>query len=595
MEQLPNEILIRILRFLNIYDLLQFCEVFKDLDYFLRDKDVISYTDWSKRFEIHNMNLCKFISMKMNPNCIKILKINGIYWIPAHDLRKLLTKLPALEELHAVDTKLGFRSKDVVEYFKLKKLAVSVEDDHFEYETVMASENLKLLKHLYLKILLKKEDHREIATGLRLFFCKLKHLVELWIQDDHESLYRINYERLVVQLKNLQKFVLRSKSVLPMYDFSFVGLTKTFECRRCNTEGELIFERILNRKSSTKKSIFEPKESDIEKAWDVFESLHADLPCGPKEYKLLSIREELENIHFEELHFCHTVILCNSKYVDAALQILKTNNCRSLKKLNFRSCLFQDFFRTQKREGDILIFKKPRIGVKTDILSHPFHKVATNLKNLVELEIYNCPGCNSGAVISAYHLIANFKKLEKLNLEIPLLLDGSFLEQLFKNCLKLENLNLTITSTNETFLKNLYEKLPNAAALKHFRLVCPRVNIEKLFLGLNQIVERRLLRIFIKCDSINYSTTSNERELFSSFLETHPQLVFFVLLINQATAKQVSDINKIIYEYKKRNTAKIFYCKKEIDPLTGVFPIPSAHRDIIFNRTEVGVIDFDKF
>lgn len=51
-----------------------------------------------------------------------------------------------------------------------------------------------------------------------------------------------------------------------------------------------------------------------------------------------------------------------------------------------------DFFRTQKREGDILIFKKPRIGVKTDILSHPFHKVATNLKNLVELEIYNCPG-----------------------------------------------------------------------------------------------------------------------------------------------------------------------------------------------------------
>lgn len=64
--------------------------------------------------------------MKMNPNCIKILKINGIYWIPAHDLRKLLTKLPALEELHAVDTKLGFRSKDVVEYFKVSLLKFSL-------------------------------------------------------------------------------------------------------------------------------------------------------------------------------------------------------------------------------------------------------------------------------------------------------------------------------------------------------------------------------------------------------------------------------------------------------------------------------------
>ncbi|XP_074040919.1 uncharacterized protein isoform X2 [Leptinotarsa decemlineata] len=525
----------------------------------------------------------------MNPSHIRTLNITCLYWIPANELRKLIRKMENLQELIAIDTKLGLRENDIMEYLKLRKLAVSVEDDHFGHGTVAASKHLKALKSLYLKIILKKEDHREVS-GMRLFFCNIKHLEELWILDDHESLYRINYERLVVELKNLKKFVVRSKSVVPIYDFTFVGLSKVFECRRCSSEVELIFERILNRRPTSKHSIFEPKKNDLEKAWEVFENLHADLPCGPVEYKLLNLNHEVTKINFEDLNFCHTVLLCNSKYVDAALQILQSENSKGLKRLNFRSCLFQNFLSPPSKENTG--FKRVRYGVKTGLVDHPFEKVARNLKKLREIEIFTCRECSGNGVISGYPLIGIFENLQKLTLEIPLLLDGAFLKEVFMKCQKIEWLSLKCIAQNEKFMINLCQNLKYSAALKHLRLEHNEIVIDKLLTSLTQI-DKKLLRIFLECENLRF--TYAEIEPFTFFMENNPQLIFFFLVIRKSTSKQISDIQKIIHGFKRGNPAKIFYVKKEIDPFAGVFPIPNAHHDLIFNRTRVSVINFDEF
>ncbi|XP_056637611.1 uncharacterized protein LOC130445777 [Diorhabda sublineata] len=595
MDRLPNEILINILKHLNTYDLVQFCEVFPRLDYFLKEKYVIRITDWSRRFESYNKNICSFISIKMDPTLIEVLNINCLYWIPTQDLRRLLQKLVNLSELYAIDTKLGLKYQDTVEYSKLHKLAISVEDEHFGSETIEASRSLKSLRKLCIKIIAKKLEHGNAVSGLDLFFSRIKQLDELWVLDDTDSLYKVNFQRWVVQLKNLKKLVIRSRTVLPIYDFTFAGLSKTFDCKRWNTDIELIFEKIQYRKpSTTVKSIFDPRETDLEKAWDVFLSLHSDLPCGPKESKLLSIPEELNSIQFENLNFVHSIIFCNLQYVTAAYKLLESDNCKELQRLNFRTCLFQGSQKSNEQEEDHKIFKKARVGVKKDLPHHPFEKISKRLNKLVELEIYHCAMCTSSAVISAYSLIENFETLRRLTLEIPYLLDGSFLEKVFLRC-RLEYLSLKLIAPNEPFVTNLNLHLEKAVALKHFRIECSILSMEKILKGLSKMPRKILQRTFIKCDQAYFIDNKNVRYIFSEFLECNPQLIFFGLIISQATAKQITDIKRTLHTFKTGHPAKIFHVRKQVGEFNGIFPVPPAHHDIIFNRTRVSVIDFDEF
>nr|XP_023026781.1 uncharacterized protein LOC111514764 isoform X1 [Leptinotarsa decemlineata] len=307
-------------------------------------------------------------------------------------------------------------------------------------------------------------------------------------------------------------------------------------------------------------------------------------------FQLLNLNHEVTKINFEDLNFCHTVLLCNSKYVDAALQILQSENSKGLKRLNFRSCLFQNFLSPPSKENTG--FKRVRYGVKTGLVDHPFEKVARNLKKLREIEIFACRECSGNGVISGYPLIGIFENLQKLTLEIPLLLDGAFLKEVFMKCQKIEWLSLKCIAQNEKFMINLCQNLKYSAALKHLRLEHNEIVIDKLLTSLTQI-DKKLLRIFLECENLRF--TYAEIEPFTFFMENNPQLIFFFLVIRKSTSKQISDIQKIIHGFKRGNPAKIFYVKKEIDPFAGVFPIPNAHHDLIFNRTRVSVINFDEF
>lgn len=65
------------------------------------------------------------------------------------------------------------------------------------------------------------------------------------IFDLAEGTYRINYGQIAVLLNNLKKFVIKSTTVLPYYDFSYTGLIKVFECRRSESATELVFGKTV--------------------------------------------------------------------------------------------------------------------------------------------------------------------------------------------------------------------------------------------------------------------------------------------------------------------------------------------------------------
>ncbi|CAG9815710.1 unnamed protein product [Phaedon cochleariae] len=600
MECLPNELLIKILGHLDTFDLLQFCGAYEHLDYFLKEKDVIQYLNLSRRFELHDLNITKFISTKMNPSFIKVLNINCLYWIPAQDLKKLLSRLDNLEELHAIDTKLGLYESDMMGYLRLKKLAVSMEGsiNYEPYEntkTTIVSKELIALKYLYLKLYLTKSHSRPPSIFMKNFICNLSQLEELWLEECFESVGSPNsinydYEKFLVQLKDLKKLVIRSNGVLPMHDFTSWGFSKVVECKKYIAASDLIFERSTKKSMSLKRSIFEPKSTALEKAWDVFES-RGVLPCGPKEYKLLSMNEDLLNINFEELDFCHTIMWCKSQHTDAALEILRSPNSKGLKKLLFRSCLLQKKKLEPDKEHSRVLFKKPRYGVQSEPAElHPFYKIAENINNLVELEISLCSQCSAIDDIAAYKLIGVFEKLTRLSLQIPLLLDGSFLKEVFTKCKFLESLSLHCTTTNEKFMVNLCQNIRFSTALRDIRLDHKEINIEKLLASLSEINNNKLLRLVLNCDALSYSRSVSHTEPFSDFFEKNRQLILFYLVASKATKKHMFDIQKTIHKFKGVNRGKVFYAKTE-----ETTQIPSAHYDMLFSRNRVAVVNFDEF
>lgn len=109
-----------------------------------------------------------------------------------------------------------------------------------------------------------------------------------------------------------------------------------------------------------------------------------------------------------------------------------------------------------------------------------------------------------------------------------------------------------------------------------------------------QVIEqKKLLRIFIKCD--NLQSTHDYKEDFTAFLKSNPQLIFCVFAISTNTKKQNTDLQQAINKFKDGNSAKVFYVKNDISSFRKVFPIPTAHLDIIFYRTNVAVINLDEF
>ncbi|KAJ8927618.1 hypothetical protein NQ314_019896 [Rhamnusium bicolor] len=119
MDQIPAEILIKILSYLNTYDLLQFCTAYETRKCYLNEKSLIRFVDFSRQFDLQNFSLYKLIKENINYTNIQVLNINYLYWIPSEELRKLICNLENLKELYAIDTQLGINCTDVDSYCKV--------------------------------------------------------------------------------------------------------------------------------------------------------------------------------------------------------------------------------------------------------------------------------------------------------------------------------------------------------------------------------------------------------------------------------------------------------------------------------------------
>lgn len=129
-----------------------------------------SYVNFCKQYKCDGGSLNRFLAQKPRCQYITVLNINCLFWIPAGELRRCISKLPALECLYAVDTKLGVTEQDSMLYssitkvplltaklflnirmlFQLKKIALSLLGEDFTVKSVMLFPNvIGLYFHVY--------------------------------------------------------------------------------------------------------------------------------------------------------------------------------------------------------------------------------------------------------------------------------------------------------------------------------------------------------------------------------------------------------------------------------------------------------------
>lgn len=66
-----------------------------------------------------------------------MLNINCLYWVPAKELRKIIIRLPALECLYAVDTKLGVTEQDCGLYSSIPRVVIWLIKLFLFYNTII--------------------------------------------------------------------------------------------------------------------------------------------------------------------------------------------------------------------------------------------------------------------------------------------------------------------------------------------------------------------------------------------------------------------------------------------------------------------------
>lgn len=176
-------------------------------------------------------------------------------------------------------------------------------------------------------------------------------------------------------------------------------------------------------------------------------------------------------------------------------------------------------------------------------------------------------------VVPAFGFISIFTNLKRLQVEVPVTLDGSFLVSVFEKCGELEIVEITSHVQNEKLNYNICKALPFARKLKDFRYQTKRMSLDKILDQLSIIKSKSLQRVALISDKTNVLSKSSIKK----FLEAHPSLIFFYIAVKDLTLTSIKSIRDILNNYKKIHPAKIFSIQKEIPDEVEDSLIPAVH------------------
>nr|CAI5824819.1 unnamed protein product [Callosobruchus analis] len=512
-------------------------------------------------FETMPMDICLTIPGTFNISAIKTLKIDGLYWIPAHNILQLLTNLENLNELYALDTTLNISHSKA--YTKLTKLSLTV-DIHGDFKDLESAINLKQLKYLSLK-LINSRPCPGSSEEIKAFLSRL-NLNELWILNRRTiCTCLICSNDIILNLPNLSKFVLGNFHALIEFHLRY-PLNILFMVFSSYKAGVHIFvrnNRINNRK-------FNFSLGNVQRAWDFLTNSSEVVPCGTEFIQMLL--DGSNNINFVDFNLGSLCSYAYEEYSIAAFQILMSKSCKSLKRQCLLHCFFAkcNFSTTQNENG---------IPIDPNL----FNQITKSLKEL-QIQYCSCNTIISTYLTEGYITIDKFTNLEKLNLDVPYFLDGLFLESIFKQCEKLHTLCLKCLSQNKKFMDNLYNSLKYATVLKDFSLKSQEIKIDKLLENFNTIRQKKILRMFLNCYVLKYDNTRRKSDVYEKFIKENPQLVLFFIVAYRQSSKKNRKIQNILNDTKDNN-AKVFaiydnlfeICKYKI-------PLPTVQHDMVLQN-----------
>ncbi|KAJ8944720.1 hypothetical protein NQ318_007933 [Aromia moschata] len=103
---------------------------------------------------------------------------------------------------------------------------------------------------------------------------------------DNDVQHGVNYERIVANLPNLNKLVIKSKRPIQVIDLTCWGFIKTFQNTAFEFASEAVFTKGSGKNMEEHDNILN-FESQVEEAWDIMKNLHCDMPWGPSDVKHL--------------------------------------------------------------------------------------------------------------------------------------------------------------------------------------------------------------------------------------------------------------------------------------------------------------------
>ncbi|XP_050296491.1 uncharacterized protein LOC126736264 [Anthonomus grandis grandis] len=582
---LSLEVWEEIFSYLTTNDVINFCEAFPETYFLLRDKNIIRNFDISGNYLFIEKSLLKYLNEHVSYTYIRHLNINKIYWVEVNVLRSVLQKLPNLEELLALNTKLSFKPKDIVLYKKLTTLAVSVHIADFMHNMDISyyKNNLYMLRRLCCHV---PTRNKTVTSGLCTLFPELMALKEVWICDtDDMNTVAIKYDALVVHLQFLNKLVIKSRANIAFLDYKAFGLAKYFESRRFKSivmkYERLPADQIIPLKNV---SIFEPFESTLEKAWDLLRTYKSEMPYDDEAHRVIYMTKQITEVNFRELNFFHHKCFCTPEYINATLVFLRSKNSKRLKKLSTKTCILQ---RTPVPKG----YSVERLERKYRIV-----EVIKNCPNLTTLELMQCSSCNV-TILNAYPYITNWTKLERFTLEVPSYLDGKFLIEMFKTCKNLQFVRIISYNTNENLNRYICHALPHATALRDLHFENKHVHLKEVFSSLLKINSNNLRRIVLRCDYMVKECCHVKYigVVLQEFIERNPQLLFLLVGLANKSRTDLQQLQEILNPFQKDRPAKFFRVKKNSELLNSKTVFMEVHKDLYTYDSEVSTIDMYTF